>query len=1354
MSNKTQPSPKNSPTGQTKPSEAKSNPAKPAAPPPPPGPPPHVPPLFRGMDWLSFIVTTLAVFIGYWWTLAPDVTLEDSGELAVASMYAGVPHPPGYPVWTIYTWLFTVLVPVSNIAYRVALASAFAGAFSCGLIALMVSRGSSMFIEGITEFKNLERKWENALCVVSGFVAGMLYGFNGFMWSQSVIVEVYTLSVLSMVIVMVCLLRWIYAPHQHRYLYAAFFWFGITFNNHQSLLVLAIGLEVAITAAQPRMGRELWFWNTLIYIGGLVGKEMGLITTLNENTPLLLVYHMVGLGSAVAWIVLAVKTKINGVDIARTVALAAAFAYVAALLMAVTRYTTVFHKVDLVSWKWGPFVLFNLVGIGVIVALAYLIKIAWKHGKEWLYALGCGFAWAIGAAFYFYMPLAGMSNPPLNWGYPRTVAGFFHAFTRGQYERINPTFGHNFPADVFKEFGRYLDQIQMYIGGALEEFNLIYIVIGLVPFLFLKRMQKRERAWLIGLGAIYLCLSLFLLNLLNPAPDRQSRDLNRVFFTASHVMIAMGIGYGLTLIGAMLATQYERFRRPLLIGAAVASGIALFCTVIVFQSTEAIVIRHQLFDLVPSFDKVTRAASLTGLILILAGLGVLALARSRAPLLPLLVIFGLMPLRSIFSHWSDNEQRGHLFGFWFGHDMFTPAPEFKGSDGKPLYPNMAKDTVLFGGTDPGRFNPTYMIFCESFIPPSKRRDPDFDRRDVYLITQNALADGTYLQYIRAHYNRSAQEDPYFFSELLRGPKERELNLHTNIIARMMLPIDRIFYNLGDRIEKKRRAGTSFFKDTDFTDLAGFAAKLRPSSQQDPLSKYLYEHLSKETQQLLKTSGQDDALRDALVKDLNRRLENELRERRELDLDLTNIFRAHPDPATQEAKQKERIERYRREQHQLFSTERFTHVKLSEYVTRFIDQNPNSHTLIRLNRLLLEEAYPTEIAKSPGGVYPDREILTPTNDDSQRCFQEYITDAERRMRAGQLRPMEDVKIIGGRVQVSGQIAVMAINGLLTKVIFDKNPNNEFYVEESFPLDWMYPHLTPFGIIMKINREPLQELSEDIVRRDHEFWSQYLTRMIGNWITYDTTVSNVCAFAEKIYIRRNYADFKGQPKFIRDSDGQKAFSKLRSSIAGVYAWRLQNAMGQLQQLQQQMAQPGKSPLEQQQLLTNQVRLQAEHARMLKEAEFAFKQAYALCPYSPEAIFRYINLLATMGRLDEALLMVNTSIKLDPFNGQLENLRSELMRYKRGQAGSAPRFEPVNRIVGIPQTIELPLELLSGPQQAAIKGSAGAYTLRDLAPIEEVQTTPSQSRTAWGARQFAFTALGENGWLWLVPAGALGP
>ena len=58
-------------------------------------------------DWTAFWFATLATFICYFWTMAPTVTLEDSGELAVAADYFGVPHPPGYPIWTLICWIFT-----------------------------------------------------------------------------------------------------------------------------------------------------------------------------------------------------------------------------------------------------------------------------------------------------------------------------------------------------------------------------------------------------------------------------------------------------------------------------------------------------------------------------------------------------------------------------------------------------------------------------------------------------------------------------------------------------------------------------------------------------------------------------------------------------------------------------------------------------------------------------------------------------------------------------------------------------------------------------------------------------------------------------------------------------------------------------------------------------------------------------------------------------------------------------------------------------------------------------------------------------------------------------------------------
>lgn len=1352
------------PKKETKEIERRPAPA-PAPAVPVPSVPVVVPPLFRQIDYLTLAVTTFLVFVGYLWTLAPDLTLQDSGELATASMYAGIPHPPGYPVWTVFTYLFTLL-PISNIAFRVGLSSAVAAALASGIVGLMVSRGSSMLMEGIPTLKGIQetnRRLENAICVVSGFVAGMLIGFNGFMWSQAVIVEVYTLSVLSLAGVMVCLLRWIYAPHQYRYLYLAFFWYGITFNNHQSLLVIAIGLEVAILVTQQRFGRDLIFWNVIIWLGGLVGRNMGLVGVLNDNAPLLLIYNTIGLASTVGWVWLTVRTRKTWLELARDGAMIGTLGYLLVLFGTVTSYVTFFYRGTSLVLNTGPFVLFNLFGLACVGAFGYLVRETKHLGYEWLKTLACGGSWAVGAAFYLYMPLAGMSNPPLQWGYPRTMEGFFHAFTRGQYEKIHPTFGQG---SLFADVQRFLGQIIMYCTGVLEEFNLVYVLIGLIPFLYYKAMQKRERAWMIGVTAIYLTLSVFLLILLNPAPDRQSRELNAVFFTASHVMVAMGIGYGLALLAATLIAQFERYRTWVLGGFGAAAMIALIGVAETVWSTP---------------NPVDRYTAYFGLILALAATGLIAMSKTRVPIKGLLAVFALMPLWPMLGHWEDNEQRGHLFGYWFGHDMFTPpfsTPDGKLSYDKKLreelrkdpaqakliYPEMDRDTVVYGGTDPGRFNPTYMIFCESFIPGSKKpHDPAFDRRDCYLITQNALADGTYLDYIRAQYNRSYQRyleatDPRylpFFQTLLRGPREKQFNAHTNFFARLAIPVDRFFLWLGDDvIEKNRRAGSSYFQAKDFLQVKDLAAKLRNGGATE-LTKYLYARLTPATQQLLVSDASESTLASALARDLNAFLDAELdaTKRRPLvraELEqVTQELASLAKPAAgqdQDAKtRQQRIAELEKQKTALgtemerlpaitpfFTTNRFAGVQLQPTTQRFIQENPQSHTRIRLSRKLLEEAFPQAIAQSLGGVYPDREILAATPEDSQRAFSEYLSDAQRRLKENRLKPGEDVRMIDNRVQVSGQVAVMAINALITKIMFDKNPDHEFYVEESFPLDWMYPHLTPFGVIMKINRQPLLELDDEIVQRDHHFWSEYSKRLIGNWITYDTPISNICAFAEKVYVRRDYRKENVDPKFVRDDDAQKAFSKLRSSIAGVYNWRFADASNKL------LAMQSRPPAEQQANLAEIQRLNAEQQRMMKEADFAFKQAFAFCPYSPEAVFRYVTLLVNLRRVDEALMLARTAIHLDPENGQIANLITELERIQGSAAamppGPATAATPPPRV----DTTLLERQLAADPANLAL-----ASQLIETY-FQQQQTTRI---TPIADRMFAATNLDRNALLYLA-------
>src|SRR5580765_3053727 len=317
------PTGKPQPAGPASAAPAKSGPAPAGAKSPPPPPAPR--PLFRRTDWLTFLITFAAVWIGYYLTLAPELTLEDSGELATGSMYAGIPHPPGYPVWTIYTWLWTVLLPVKNIAWRVALGHATSGALAAGLLGLLVSRGSSLLMEGIEDFKALVGGWESAVCMVSGFVAGGLIGFNGFMWSQSVIVEVYSFSVASLMVVLLCLLRWMYAPHQWKYLFLALFFHGICFTNHQTLIVAAMGIEVAIAAASFRMGRYLFLGNSIIYIAGLVLKQQHILTALDQNQAIFVIFNVVGVLSIACYCWFSILSKETLPEFCLDAALAAFF---------------------------------------------------------------------------------------------------------------------------------------------------------------------------------------------------------------------------------------------------------------------------------------------------------------------------------------------------------------------------------------------------------------------------------------------------------------------------------------------------------------------------------------------------------------------------------------------------------------------------------------------------------------------------------------------------------------------------------------------------------------------------------------------------------------------------------------------------------------------------------------------------------------------------------------------------------------------------------------------------------------------------------------------------------------------
>ena len=249
---------------------------------------------------------------------------------------------------------------------------------------------------------------------------------------------------------------------------------------------------------------------------------------------------------------------------------------------------------------------------------------------------------------------------------------------------------------------------------------------------------------------------------------------------------------------------------------------------------------------------------------------------------------------------------------------------------------------------------------------------------------------------------------------------------------------------------------------------------------------------------------------------------------------------------------------------------------------------------------------------------------------------YTDDAQARMKAGKLKPGEDVHVTPeGRAQVSGPVAVMAINALLVKRIFENNPTREFFVEESYPLDWMYPQLEPHGLIMKLNRKPLGSLSEEIVRQDLDFWSRQTIDAVGGWSNETNSIRELCSFCEKIYLRKELSGFKGDTGFAKNQDAQKAFSKLRSSIGGLYAWHFENDKNA-----------------------------DDKQRMKKATDIAYRQAFVLCPYSPEGVYRYAQFLMSVQRFDDAVLIAETAARIDPESAEIGQTLKYLHQAKMNQ------------------------------------------------------------------------------------------
>ncbi len=918
---------------------------------------PHLPtnisdrPFLNRFDWGAFWTAFLISFGVYFFTLAPTVTLEDSGELAVAADYLGVPHPPGYPIWTVLSWLFTrifrfvTFLGQPNPAWSVGLGSAFFGALATGLSAMLISRSGADMLHSIQKSaERLGARTEQWIAWTGGVVGSILFAFSPVMWSQSVIVEVYALNAFFLMLVMLLVYVWVRRPSD-KLLYITAFVFGLGLTNYQVLLLLIACLVLVILFKDLALFRDFL----------LTGIPYGLV--------ILLIFRWKPLNADIPN-ASPVYPPLNGpLDMVRC-------------LLDYRMLPPILHPTH---FTFAVYLFLNLLG--------FLLAYFWlPRGRAVALTALC---LQLGVAFYGFMPIASEFNPPMNWGYPRTWEGFKHALTRGQYEKIIPTsiFSRNFIVQVgeyladlrnqftlplavlgflpFTAFGLRLGKIRFRLLNATlllaalitvlvlaEEYipplvakalflsPLYYLSTGLILTLLviggfmlgigeihelLERLRGRRTAALseravvfVVLVGLVVMLALYARGLFDLAfPEPSSLTAPPPSFLSRERAGVLALFLAAPLIGAgfLYWIMFRRHWMEMDVDDDSRKWIITTLAGFLVMSVVLIVLANPKGDIQDMFIQRVKFISSHGLYALWIGYGLiltLGLIESALPRENRLVLLAqgaalLTIVTPIYLNYYDPEierivggaeQNGHDFGWQFGNYQLRGASailEELSPDEEPLPnpaypPEMGTNAVFFGGTDPGRFVPTYMIYSARV------------RSDVFLITQNALADNTYMSVMR--------------------------------------------------------------------DLYGDA------------------------------------------------------------------------------------------------------------------------------------------------------IYIPSVSDGNQAFHKYVEDVQ----AGRVPANAAITFEGGRVSVQGVAGVMLINGILAKMIFDYNKwRHDFYVEESYVIQWMYPYLTPHGLIMKINRDPLPALTPQQIRDDMDFWDWYVRRLTSN------------------------------RRFQRDVVARKSFSKLRSAIGGLYVFR---------------------------------------------------------------------------------------------------------------------------------------------------------------------------------------------------------
>ena len=468
-------------------------------------PPQEVHGFFTPMDWIAAVVTFLIAGLSFLYYMSPEVTLEDSGELVTGAFNFGVPHPPGYPLWAFLGWVWRHFVPFGNPAYRICLMSVLTGALVVGVLTLLMTRSIMMLLRSVTWANDLEDSMKHWIAVTIGATVALVFGFNRGVWLWASVPEMRVLNVFMFIITACTFFAWMMRPQRHGFLYATILFYALGISNHQTIVVMALPFMIGALAMSLSSVWDRRPWQVPVFMPGLSAFWELLVAVLFSAGAGFLVW---------AW----VETPPGR--------------------------SLLDH-----SYTWRTI---GSVAIGVGLILFFGQR-RWLNPRR---ALICTAMFLAGAAFYFYMPVASSTNPPMNWGYAFTKQGFVHHITRGQYEKIHlaSLFGSDF-----------LLQIRLQVGALFSQYSWPIAFFGLLPvvalFAMWKEFKPRARSWLIFVIAAFVTTLVGLLMVINPGLDKQNQEINIKFFAPAHGFYGMMIGYGLTLTVAWVLTHWREFPR-------------------------------------------------------------------------------------------------------------------------------------------------------------------------------------------------------------------------------------------------------------------------------------------------------------------------------------------------------------------------------------------------------------------------------------------------------------------------------------------------------------------------------------------------------------------------------------------------------------------------------------------------------------------------------------------------------------------------------------------------------------------------------------------------------------------------